>query len=889
MTYETLQYVDATGATQEVAFQNLSATGVETVTWTPCSLAPSTFTLNMAQAPEVPIVIPFKSRCVVRACRTSGSGGANNSFAGGTILFQGRRTDTTASATGGKVSTTITLSDAWWDLMQLTYKVGWREPTGGTIGAPTYTTVYFPDIVLFQADPLGQLQPDGSRAPYGPPPYGGLITDFQQLMAIIYYATNFGSGAEAVQLQMGTAHEFAPGYRSVDTARSVKCHEALTKCLQAHPTVRSWIDHTTTPPTIHFTDQASRGAVTLPYASTDPTGTNASHEATDIQPLPHLQMSRVQIAYKFNGTLNGSPVVNFGSDVYPASGGPYLQTQDYSADLSGLQRTLTQKSFTSASFDPTSLALWRSRVASLLQVSQGGQIPNDGGAGALALTSGSITVEDSTGAAIDYAGTYVYWTDQSVYSWFNLGGTPALAVKATVRARFSYTRGNAQTALASDKVQEHEHTFQILLTNAPTGVYSTLQTTNTGETAPPGLAQLLYGEMSVLQWKLSHRIWQVGANEDSLPAFVVPGRDNVNISGGDPAWATMAAMVEGATVKLSRVVIGGVWVLRAEQDVRCGPMTHLEPDWYLQVWNMFANRNIRQIPASQQTTGLGGQTSDLTATEAAGTAAPAIATMAAPAMIGYDTVNSVQYVVQPDATTGQIAVKQNKSDGTTNYTGGVIAPAYHGTGAPTSSTLPANTYYRTFDRYFDTTSPGAPVEYLCNSAGTNSTSGWAKISGGGGSFGGVDKQTASYAAVAGDNGKLVSIQASGAVTLTLPSTPPSATWMIGVNYVGSGSLTISGAGIPSGTSISNQQGMLIYTDGTNYYFTAGPPISNYTAQAYYYNNAGAKVGSGGSSSGGTSATAVQLSGWILNTCEDDGTGTGNTASYQRIFYCSDRL
>ena len=51
-----------------------------------------------------------------------------------------------------------------------------------------------------------------------------------------------------------------------------------------------------------------------------------------------------------------------------------------------------------------------------------------------------------------------------------------------------------------------------------------------------------------------------------------------------------------------------------------------------------------------------------------------------------------------------------------------------GTGATFNLNFPAP------DRYLDITTPIAPIEYVCTTSGSNSTSVWAKISGGGGVF-----------------------------------------------------------------------------------------------------------------------------------------------------------
>jgi hypothetical protein len=95
-----------------------------------------------------------------------------------------------------------------------------------------------------------------------------------------------------------------------------------------------------------------------------------------------------------------------------------------------------------------------------------------------------------------------------------------------------------------------------------------------------------------------------------------------------------------------------------------------------------------------------------------------------------------------------------------------------------------------------------------------------------GGSGGVNYQTASYTALAADNGKLVSFNSASALTLTLPASPPSATWFIAVECVGAGGLTISPSGLNIDTSASNvtlaqNQGLFIYTDGANYFTQRG--------------------------------------------------------------------
>ena len=90
------------------------------------------------------------------------------------------------------------------------------------------------------------------------------------------------------------------------------------------------------------------------------------------------------------------------------------------------------------------------------------------------------------------------------------------------------------------------------------------------------------------------------------------------------------------------------------------------------------------------------------------------------------------------------------------------------------------------------------------------------------SLGGVAVKTLDYTAVAGDNGKLLVMNSGSAHTITLPSSPPSSTWLIAIQNVGAGALTISRGGltIDTGSSdlrLTTGQGTLVWCDGSNYF------------------------------------------------------------------------
>ena len=96
--------------------------------------------------------------------------------------------------------------------------------------------------------------------------------------------------------------------------------------------------------------------------------------------------------------------------------------------------------------------------------------------------------------------------------------------------------------------------------------------------------------------------------------------------------------------------------------------------------------------------------------------------------------------------------------------------------------------------------------------------------------GNVSVKTSSYTLVAADCGKLITYNNSASATFTLPASPPFPQWMVAISNIGTGVLTVSPNGLNlDGTIISltmgQDVGLLIYTDGTNYFSIRGEGIA----------------------------------------------------------------
>jgi hypothetical protein len=119
--------------------------------------------------------------------------------------------------------------------------------------------------------------------------------------------------------------------------------------------------------------------------------------------------------------------------------------------------------------------------------------------------------------------------------------------------------------------------------------------------------------------------------------------------------------------------------------------------------------------------------------------------------------------------------------------------------------------------------------YICIKQTTLSTQNptntifWTQLSQGAGS---INNLIGNYSAVLGDLGKLLTNTTASNFTLTLPATPPLAAWWIAVQNSGSGTIVINPNGLTldgsgSNLTLNQNQGILIFTNGANYFTERG--------------------------------------------------------------------
>ena len=545
-----------------------------------------------ALPPETSSAIPFESQCIIYIGRT-GIG------AGGTILFQGRRTDNSGQASGSGANQQLVIEDAWYDLRFLTFQGTWQQITSYSGTTPTYGTPWtWPDCVLFQSWAAGQLQPDGTFGTYAPAPVNGHITTGQAIKEMLAYAIYFGG----VNLQIGTIDPAA--YVPFYPVRSMRVADAVNIALRTHPDCICEIDYTTTPPTFNIRQRSNLTAVTLPYKGISGAKT---HLTSSVRPRPDLQPSRVGIYIKSTTQVNGNDVVQVGTDIYPVGQPSGLRSLDVSVDMTGPKLATTAAQLTTAAFDPTSLAWWAQKVQTL-KPQPLGQIPASG-TGALALLDSTVNggvsthpkgiqVCDDSGNPITL-GSYGYeLLDGNPCSWMQLSGGGAVnVIEANVVGFFSYYKETtAGSANIVDQIGEHMHTCRVKLINTASATFKASQILNTGEVYPAGLAQSIYSALSTLQYNFVHTIL-----EAPFGTIIKPGKHCLNLSGGALAWATMNAMVQGVDIEVMFNPASNQTVART--TVRCGPVQHLEAGELVQLFNLFTNRDLSKINPSERSGG----------------------------------------------------------------------------------------------------------------------------------------------------------------------------------------------------------------------------------------------------------------------------------------------
>jgi hypothetical protein len=351
---------------------------------------------------------------------------------------------------------------------------------------------------------------------------------------------------------------------------------------------------------------------------------------------------------------------------------------------------------------------------------------------------GDASATDENGNAVNLTQYPNRIVKGTYHAWMSYAGAPIVAVRVKIRVTVAFAEYDTAGATPAETdangnrkrlTSSEMFTFSATLTNAPAGVTNFVGNNYTAlaETPVPNLAQNIYTSRATLDYDGTHQIIDPGLKNGATltpPLQQIIGHWNVlNFSGGASAWASANMSISGTEIDLQNNHI----------RIEVGPSKHLQPQDWSSMLQFFRYRRL-YLDSAVRATGYAGSNNnvDMALNTPDANTVPGLAVDQQQALLAPDAIQSgLSNLLTADATAGQITVNQQATSGGTSYTTGLIAPAYTGSGAPTSSTLAANAYYRVGHWYVDTS---ANALWRCTTAGTNATSAWAQISGGSGSF-----------------------------------------------------------------------------------------------------------------------------------------------------------
>jgi len=279
-------------------------------------------------------------------------------------------------------------------------------------------------------------------------------------------------------------------------AQTVSCAEAMIQVLRFFPTVVTWFDYTTSPPTLWMRDQTNLAAVSA-------TLTASQEREVLVAPQFSRQLAGVILCFKQTNNFNGVPWPQLYFDRYPAAITDYTpNVLTHVVELAGAKTTAMSGTVEVTPLAPAYSASAGDRAAFWTGLDASLQDPLIQPASIAAAAPLSVT--DPSGAAVDLA-VYpnILLPGSEVSSWMG-----ARWVEATIQVQVSFNKyHDAGFKLLADAVDHRLISYRVILTDAVSKTYTGQFLQETGDAPPPlypapgSLAYALYQSASRLQYE----------------------------------------------------------------------------------------------------------------------------------------------------------------------------------------------------------------------------------------------------------------------------------------------------------------------------------------------------------------------------------------------------
>lgn len=417
---------------------------------------------------------------------------ANDLFANGAAVlitkddqpyFHGRCESDPRRAEPAAEFNSVRLVGVYWYLQNRIFQQTWTQITNPATTPPTTVAVQTTYVIL-------GMNSAGVRIASG---------------VSIVEALNFciASGAP---FQLGTILDGA--LIPMDECTDLTCAEVIHRCLRWTPDAVTWVDESTTPPTLHIQRRSALTAVALSLMGANVTG-------ADCEPCYSLQLDGVRLYFCVDSV--------FPSVIQTAGNPNSFRTLEQTIKLAGVQNNilLNKVEVEALPDDQNDATWWKGKFPWLGAPA----ITN------LVLGNGDIGDMNGYGNMLKPGSTVTDWMKdhQNIHS---------AQCKATVRV--SYSQGGSDC-------NEQVLCFDYTATDAVSKTYTWGDGGTPAEVPPEGLATTLYSACSQLHYKGQLTL----VDEECGRGATLLGKV-LNLTGGKAAWASMRALIVGVAEDVFR-------------------------------------------------------------------------------------------------------------------------------------------------------------------------------------------------------------------------------------------------------------------------------------------------------------------------------------------------
>ncbi|MDR1414141.1 MAG: hypothetical protein LBI56_04400 [Puniceicoccales bacterium] len=319
---------------------------------------------------------------------------------------------------------------------------------------------------------------------------GTLLTIGEQIANVIDYAIACGAN-----LTLGDVN--IPVNIPLDECRDLSCADVIRRLLRWVPDTICHIDYGESIPKISFSRRSQMPSISL----------NIMEDVSEfsLQPRYDLQIPAVVLKFETTSSVNGKSWKELIEQKYPLTcTGSELKALVLTINLEGSRASYIVQNMETAAIDTSSIGWWQTHIPGLGNLSSSN------------ISIGGASRRSSLPNEL-ISGTVAPWMNKETEA-------------DVVRCKISYFDGN-------EAIVDREVAVRIVATDATSGVYRKLTSIATAESIPADLAEQIFNAINPLQYDGSLAIVSSEVNADYFGKLL-------NISGGQPDWETMNAVIQ---------------------------------------------------------------------------------------------------------------------------------------------------------------------------------------------------------------------------------------------------------------------------------------------------------------------------------------------------------